>query len=253
MVFSPCYTCVSAAQGVKKPYNPVIGETFACMWKHDDGSVSQYFAEQVSHRPPISALHFENRQRHVVIHSQVWTKSRFKAPQTALSIMEGGSSLYVLNRNEEYRWTFPNFYANGLLVGTLRMEMGDSVSIVCEKTKLQATFEFKQKPTFGGEFHLVSGYISQSDTGRKLFTIEGKWTERFNITDCATGATSLFLDVTTEPIAPKFVLPLEQQGPWESRRVWVSVTNMMAMRPTVDWTRVDREKLAIGTCFSQPP
>ena len=34
-------------QGVKKPFNPIIGETFACAWRHDDGSLSQYFAEQV--------------------------------------------------------------------------------------------------------------------------------------------------------------------------------------------------------------
>jgi oxysterol-binding protein-related protein 8 len=40
--------------GVQKPYNPIIGETFACYWKHDDGSKSQYFAEQVLHRPPVS-------------------------------------------------------------------------------------------------------------------------------------------------------------------------------------------------------
>ena len=33
--------------GVKKPFNPIIGETFACYWKHADGSRSQYFAEQV--------------------------------------------------------------------------------------------------------------------------------------------------------------------------------------------------------------
>lgn len=32
---------------MKKPFNPIIGETFACYWKHEDGSRSQYFAEQV--------------------------------------------------------------------------------------------------------------------------------------------------------------------------------------------------------------
>lgn len=59
--------------GVQKPFNPIIGETFACFWDHsaagssssgsggaakegeeNDGSKSQYFAEQVSHRPPVS-------------------------------------------------------------------------------------------------------------------------------------------------------------------------------------------------------
>jgi oxysterol-binding protein-related protein 8 len=36
--------------GTKKPFNPVVGETFACFWKHADGTRTQYFAEQVLHR-----------------------------------------------------------------------------------------------------------------------------------------------------------------------------------------------------------
>ncbi len=39
-------------QGVKKPFNPIIGETFACAWRHEDGSFSQYLAEQVGAPAP---------------------------------------------------------------------------------------------------------------------------------------------------------------------------------------------------------
>jgi len=35
----------------KKPYNPIIGETFHCSWKVRDDIV-RYTAEQVSHHPP---------------------------------------------------------------------------------------------------------------------------------------------------------------------------------------------------------
>lgn len=94
---------VPAQQGVKKPYNPIIGETFACAWRHEDGSNSQYIAEQVSHRPPVSAMYFENRQANLVINAQVWTKSKFKAPQTAVSILAGGADVHVLNHNEVVR------------------------------------------------------------------------------------------------------------------------------------------------------
>ena len=87
-------------QGVKKPFNPIIGETFACMWKHPDGSYSQYFAEQVSHRPPVTALYFENRKNHVVGNAQIWTKSKFAAPQTAKSILVGGAQFHLTNHGE---------------------------------------------------------------------------------------------------------------------------------------------------------
>ena len=38
----------------KKPYNPVIGETFCCSWKVPSGTeqhIVRFTAEQVSHHP----------------------------------------------------------------------------------------------------------------------------------------------------------------------------------------------------------
>ena len=33
-------------KGLKKPYNPILGETFRCYWEHPNGSKSYYIAEQ---------------------------------------------------------------------------------------------------------------------------------------------------------------------------------------------------------------
>lgn len=41
-------------KGLKKPYNPILGETFRCYWRHPNGSKTFYIAEQVSHHPPVS-------------------------------------------------------------------------------------------------------------------------------------------------------------------------------------------------------
>lgn len=38
-------------KGVKKPYNPVLGEFFRCTYQYADGSKGIYVAEQVSHHP----------------------------------------------------------------------------------------------------------------------------------------------------------------------------------------------------------
>jgi hypothetical protein len=43
-------------KGLKKPYNPILGETFRCYWLHPNGSKTFYLAEQVSHHPPVSRL-----------------------------------------------------------------------------------------------------------------------------------------------------------------------------------------------------
>ena len=37
-------------KGLKKPYNPILGETFRCYWEHPNGSKSYYIAEQGMHK-----------------------------------------------------------------------------------------------------------------------------------------------------------------------------------------------------------
>lgn len=78
--------------GVKKPFNPIIGETFACILKDDDGSTTQYFAEQVLHRPPISAVFFENKEHCYRANAHIWTKGTFVFPQSSKSALDGGCS-----------------------------------------------------------------------------------------------------------------------------------------------------------------
>ena len=34
-------------KGLKKPYNPILGELYRCCWKHPNGSTTFYIAEQV--------------------------------------------------------------------------------------------------------------------------------------------------------------------------------------------------------------
>lgn len=255
--------------GVKKPYNPIIGETFACFWKHPDGSRSQYFAEQVLHRPPISAIYFENREHNLHATAHVWTKSQFAAPQTVKSILDGACVLTLGGRGgETYHMTFPTYYAHGLLMGTLRMEIGDTVHIVCEKTGLRADIDFLQKPTFGGadKQNAVDGYIrrmpagagaaskktggggwfgggASKPEGEELFHVTGHWDKLLFIAPAGSSATpTVLLDVEKAPVAPKYVLPVELQGPWESRRLWRFTTAELLTRPAVDWAQVDREK-----------
>ena len=35
-------------KGLKKPYNPILGETFRCYWEHPNGTKTFYIAEQVN-------------------------------------------------------------------------------------------------------------------------------------------------------------------------------------------------------------
>lgn len=132
-------------KGVKKPYNPILGEIFRCKWTCSDNSTSYYIAEQTSHHPPISAYFMANPENNLVIAGNFRPKSRFLG-NSVVSQMDGSGTLYFLNRpDEEYSITYPNIYARGILFGTMLMEIGDSVKIECKKTGLQAEIDFRVK------------------------------------------------------------------------------------------------------------
>lgn len=233
--------------GIKKPYNPIIGETFACYWPHEDGTKTQYLAEQVLHRPPVTALYIENRKRGIVCDGSIWTKSQFQAPQTAASLLVGNARLNLINLDELYHVTFPNYYAHNLLMGTIRTEVGDKSVVICEKSGLRADLEWHQKPMLWGtdEIARVTVKVSEIKGGKVLYEIDGHWDKQFEITDVSSGKKSEFLDVTKLKVAPKWVVPTELQNPWESRRLWGKVTEALMVRPEVDWDEVTRRKLKL--------
>ena len=51
----------------------------------------------------------------------------------------------LLPRGEAYVMTMPYAHCKGILVGTLSMELGGTVSIVCEKTGYFCELDFKLK------------------------------------------------------------------------------------------------------------
>lgn len=65
-------------QGLKKPYNPIIGETFRCYWDHPTtSSRTFYIAEQISHHPPITGVCVTNRKDGFNISGSILAKSKF--------------------------------------------------------------------------------------------------------------------------------------------------------------------------------
>ena len=90
----------------KKPYNPILGETFRCMWKNDGTrpagappSQSFLLAEQVSHHPPISALYACNRADGWVINGAIVARSKFWGTSVG-ALLDGTVTLYMPEHGE---------------------------------------------------------------------------------------------------------------------------------------------------------
>ncbi|XP_043254038.1 oxysterol-binding protein-related protein 8 isoform X2 [Colletes gigas] len=213
-------------QGLKKPYNSLLGETFRCYWQHLNGSRTFYIAEQLSHHPPISGFYVTNRQDGFTISGTIIAKSKFYGNSTS-AVLDGVAILTMLPRGEDYTMTIPYAHCKGILMGTLSMELGGKVHINCEKTGYHTEIEFKLKPFLGGaeQMNLVVGSIRLGK--ETLATISGYWDGQILITDKRTGQENVFFNPTPEVRRnrlKKYTVPMEHQDSWESEKLWYDVT-----------------------------
>ncbi|XP_055996050.1 oxysterol-binding protein-related protein 11-like isoform X2 [Ostrea edulis] len=241
----------AARQGsvAKKPYNPIIGETFHCSWRvpkrmqnqsnnsQNESSVDGvqlsasaeeevqlvYCAEQVSHHPPISAFYFECPEKQVYMNASIYTKSRFYGMSIGANLI-GKVSMTLLEHGEEYVFGMPSAYARSILTVPWA-EMGDKISITCAKTGYTAAVTFHTKPFYGGKVHRVSAELKKENSGDVICRVQGEWNNQMEFS-FADGSKKV-IDVKDIPIRKKRVRPMKLQGDFESRRLWQHVTNAL--------------------------
>nr|XP_046272882.1 oxysterol-binding protein-related protein 10 isoform X2 [Scatophagus argus] len=240
----------------KKPYNPVLGETFHCSWEvprekvkplvrsnqgtswepsrgpnntqqGDDSSGGCYrvrfVAEQVSHHPPVSGFYCECRERRMCVNAHVWTKSKFMGMSIGVS-MVGEGVLCLLEHDEEYVFTLPCAYARSILTVPW-VELGGKVSINCVKSGYSATVTFHTKPFYGGKVHRVTAEVKHNPTNTIVCKAQGEWNGTLEFT-YSSGETKV-IDTAKLPVTRKKLRPVERQGRTESRRLWQHVTKSL--------------------------
>ncbi|XP_070560037.1 oxysterol-binding protein-related protein 8-like isoform X3 [Ptychodera flava] len=227
-------------KGAKKPYNPILGETFRCMWPiPSTGSKTFYIAEQVSHHPPISAFYVSNRADGFCISGSILAKSKFYGNSIA-AILDGTAKLSLITRGEDYLVTMPYAYCKGILYGTLTMEYGGKVSIECEKTGYKTDLEFKLKPLLGSS-DSVNHIVGKVKLGKEtIATIDGRWDDEVYIKDKRTGESELFWHVTDEVMKSRLKRhkpQWDEMGEFESQKLWIHVTEAINKGDQVDATK----------------
>ncbi|KAG9299629.1 hypothetical protein G9A89_020800 [Geosiphon pyriformis] len=200
-------------KGVKKPYNPVLGEHFRARWQFADKTEAFFVSEQVSHHPPISAYYYASPENNLIIAGDIRPKSKFLG-NSAATLMQGESRIYFTNRpGEVYHIEMPNVYARGILFGRMVMELGDNST-----------------GFFTGSYNSIQGKIKRESTGETLYEISGKWSDILYIKDVKTGNKEVLFNAHEAKIHQKIVAPEEEQEENESRRLWSKVTSALIAR-----------------------
>ncbi|XP_059822341.1 oxysterol-binding protein-related protein 11 isoform X2 [Hypanus sabinus] len=240
----------------KKPYNPIIGETFHCSWNvpKTASSIScntssqscllksecsdglegrgqsdyllRFVSEQVSHHPPVSGFYVECEEKNICANTHVWTKSKFMGMSIGV-VMIGEGLLCLLDHGEEYTFTLPCAYARSILTVPW-VELGGKVNVNCAKTGYSAAITFHTKPFYGGKLHRVTAEVKHNTTNTVVCRVQGEWNGVLEFT--YSNGDSRTIDVTKLPVTKKRVRPIKKQGPFESRRLWQHVTEALRVK-----------------------
>uniref|UniRef100_A0A2K6GTL6 Oxysterol-binding protein n=1 Tax=Propithecus coquereli TaxID=379532 RepID=A0A2K6GTL6_PROCO len=232
-------------KGIKKPYNPILGETFRCRWFHPQtDSHTFYIAEQVSHHPPVSAFHVSNHKDGFCVSGSITAKSRFYGNSLS-ALLDGRATLTLLSRAEEYTLTMPYAHCKGILYGTMTMELGGKVTIECAKNNFQAELDFKLKPFFGSSTSInqISGKITSGND--VLASLTGHWDSDVFIKEEGSGSAELFWSPSREVRGQRLkrhTVLFEEQTELESERLWQHVTRAISKG---DQHKATQEKFAL--------
>ncbi|MCJ1311047.1 Oxysterol-binding protein- protein 8 [Agyrium rufum] len=211
-------------RGVKKPLNPILGETFSCYWDYPDGTRGYYISEQTSHHPPKSSYFFLAPEHDIRIDGTLKPRSKFLG-NSAASMMEGIAILRFMNRGtskggEKYFLTQPNMYARGILFGKMKYELGDHSFVKCPELHLTADIEFKTKGYFGGTYNAIGGTIKNELTGETLYELSGMWSGEMVVKNLTNGHKELLFNATNAKATPPISRPIQEQTERESQKLW---------------------------------
>ncbi|WWD21854.1 hypothetical protein CI109_106342 [Kwoniella shandongensis] len=204
----------------KKPLNPVLGELFYGVWPDVNGrGETRLIVEQVSHHPPITAYYIENKKAGVKLQGHSGQKTAFTG--TAINVKQSGHAvLTVTPKNggpeEKYLITLPKLRIEGIIWGSPYIELTDSNAIQ-SSTGYTAQIDYKGKGYFTGKPHSYKASISKGSKTQQSY--EGQWT---GVSYIGGSKGPVFFDAHL-PKEEVSVKPIEEQGEWESRRLWDKV------------------------------
>lgn len=221
------------------PYNPILGETH-----HVSRGTLNVLIEQVSHHPPVSALHATDEKDNVEL---IWCQNprpRFYGTSVE-AVIHGKRQLKLLNFGETYEMESPN-----LLIKILPVPSTDwtgNVCIRCKESGLEADISFYKSHSFlgfGGNSRSVKGKIFHSKTLKTIYEIEGQWDSTVELKDVHSGRTRVLSDARQAIGKLNTPTVKDAKGLWatESAVVWGEVSQAILKG---DWENAREAKRSV--------
>ncbi|KAK3988802.1 hypothetical protein QBC44DRAFT_96879 [Cladorrhinum sp. PSN332] len=227
---------------IKKPLNAFLGELFLASWTDDEHkATTELVAEQVSHHPPITAMHISDKANGVRADGYARVEMTFNGN---VNIRQVGHAVFHVDKyNEDHLVPLPDVKIRGFLSGCMYPEITGTYT-------LHSSAGFVTEVKFSGE-GMIRGkrnsfeariYRKDDPKQKSIYTVSGVWSDRWIVKDAHSGEVLESYKLDEDMPVPMDIAPLEEQDEWESRKAWGKVLNGLVVG---NLEQVTREKTQI--------
>lgn len=220
------------------PYNPTLGETH-----HVSRGTLNVLLEQVSHHPPVTALHATDDKNGI---EMIWCQ--YAVPKftgtSVETVVKGQRELKLLKTGENYVVGAPNLVIRFLPVPGVYWS--GNIRVHCQETGLEAEL------CFGGSSFLsrranqrsIRGKIFMSSSRKTICEVNGHWDRAVTVKDVSNGNLTVIYDATNVLSGLKTPIVKDPEGLWpsESAVVWAEVSQNILSKC---WEKAREAKTAV--------
>ncbi|KAK0724465.1 hypothetical protein B0H67DRAFT_568013 [Lasiosphaeris hirsuta] len=214
---------------IKKPLNAFLGELFFASWTDaEHKATAKLVAEQVSHHPPITAMHISDAEHGVRADGYARVEMTFNG---AVNIRQVGHAMLHIDRYDEHHLVpLPDVKVRGFLSGCMYPEITGAYSMLSSSGYV-TEMKFWGEGMIRGKRNSFEAKIYRKDDPEQqsIYEVAGCWSEGWTVKDSRTGEVLEVyeVDAPENAPAPMDIAPVEEQDPWESRRAWAGVLGGM--------------------------
>ncbi|KAL2340548.1 hypothetical protein Fmac_008488 [Flemingia macrophylla] len=221
------------------PYNPILGETH-----HVSKGNLNVLLEQISHHPPVSALHATDEKENI---EMIWCQRpdpKFNGTSVEAKVY-GKRQLKLLNHGETYEMNCPHLVLRILPV--TGADWAGTVTVRCIETGIVAELTYRSTRSFlgiGGNHRVVKGKILDSSSLKVLFEVDGHWDSTIKLKDTSNGKVRVIYDAKEvySGLKAPIIKDVESVWPTESANVWGELGQAILSK---DWEKAREAKLKV--------
>jgi hypothetical protein len=167
----------SSINRMKKPFNPLLGETF----EYYENDLKSVF-EQVSHHPPICAFHCESND--FIVSGSLYLKSKLSL--SGFEFFPLGEFKVTLKRTKEvFVLKRPSNSVHNYIIGKMYIWVNGTMECTNTVTKSKMSITFKPKGWTSKTDYEVEGKITNAEDETK-YHVFGRWDSFLSVIDAQT-------------------------------------------------------------------